>query len=126
MISLEGLEAAIGLYLSDVANITHDDLFRDSMVRTEFAAAANILGLTVESGDLIDRDRFILLSVASLEAEPLTNAFGRHLYSIELRLRKMFVDYGTWKSRGGLTRYNLAFPPSEHEIRSTNGSQYSF
>lgn len=127
MISLEGLEAAIGLYLSDVANITHDDLFRDSMVGTEFAAAANILGLTVESGDLIDRDRFLLLiRVTSLEAEPLTNAFGRHLYSIELRLRKMFVDYEAWKSRGGLTRYNLAFTPSEHEIRSTNGSQHSF
>jgi len=125
VISLEGLEAVIGLYLSDVANITHDDLFRDSMVRTEFAAAANILGLTVESGDLIDRNGF-LVGVGPLEAEPLTNAFRRHLYSIELRLKAMFVDYGTWKSRGGLTRYNLAFPPSEHEIRSTNGSQYSF
>jgi len=125
VISLEGLEATIGLYLSDVANITHDDLFRDSMVRTDFAAAANILGLTVESGDLIDRN-WLLVGVGPFEAEPLTNAFGRHLDSIELRLKEMFVDYGTWKSRGGLTRYNLAFPPSEHEIRSTNGSQYSF
>lgn len=126
MVSLEGFEAAIGLDLSDVANITHDDLFRDSMVGTEFAAAASILGLTIESGNFVDRDRLLLISVRPLEAEPLTNAFGRHLYSIELRLRKMIVEYGAWKSRGGLTRYNLTFPQSEHQIRSTNGSQYSF
>lgn len=122
MISLKGLEAAIGLYLSDVADIPHENLFGDSMVRSKFTALAN-LGLTVESGDLIHRDRFLLISVRPLEAEPLTNALGRHLYNIELRLSKMFVDYGAWKSRGGLTRYNLTFPRSEHQIRSTNGSR---
>lgn len=125
MVSLEGLEAAIGLYLSDVANITHENLFGDSMVGTKFTAAAS-LGLTVESGDLVHRNGLILIRVTSLEAKPLANAFGRHLYSIELRLRKMFVENRAWKSRGGLTRYNLTFPQSEHEIRSTNGSQYFF
>lgn len=94
MISLEGLEAAIGLYLSDVADITHEDLFRDSMVGTEFAAAAS-LGLTVESGDLIDRNGFLLIRVGTLEAEPLANAFGRHCYSIELRLRGVVNDCRT-------------------------------
>jgi hypothetical protein len=63
VVSLEGLEALVGLYLGDVANITHHDLFCDSMVGTKLAAAAGILGLTVKSGDFIDRDRFFLVGV---------------------------------------------------------------
>lgn len=99
MISLEGLEAAIGLYLSDVADITHEDLLWDSMVGTEFAAAAS-LGLTVESGDLIDRNGFLLIRVGTLEAEPLANAFGRHCYSIELRLRGVIMTVEREKAGG--------------------------
>jgi len=63
MVSLEVLEALVGLYFGDVADITGDDLFRDSMVGTKLAAAASILGLTVKSGDFIDCDRFFLVGV---------------------------------------------------------------
>jgi hypothetical protein len=64
VVSLEGLEALVGLYLSDVANVTDQDLFWDSMVGTKLAAAAaDILGLTVKSRDFIDRDRFFLVGV---------------------------------------------------------------
>jgi hypothetical protein len=63
VVSLEGLEALIGLNFGDVANIAHQNLFRDSMVGTEFTAAADILGLTVESRYFIDRNRFFLVGV---------------------------------------------------------------
>jgi hypothetical protein len=63
VVSLEGLEALVGLYLSDVANVTDQDLLWDSMVGTKLAAAADILGLTVKSRDFIDRDRFFLVGV---------------------------------------------------------------
>jgi hypothetical protein len=113
VVSLEVLEALIGLYFGDVANITHEDLFRDSMIRTKLAATADILGLAVKPGDFVDCDRFFLIGVRPLEAEPLTNAFGRHCYDIELWLRKMLIDCGTWeapRSRGGLTCYSLTSP----------------
>lgn len=63
VVSLESLEALVGLNFGDVADITHENLFRDSMFGTEFTAAASILGLTVESGDLVDRDGFFLVGV---------------------------------------------------------------
>lgn len=84
MIFLESPEAVVGLYFGDVADIANDDFLSNAMVGTSFAATAGILGLTVESGDLVDRDRFILVGVRPLEAEPLTNALGRHRYGIEL------------------------------------------
>ena len=63
VVPLEGLEGMVGLNFGDVANIAHQNLFRDSMVGTEFTTAADILGLTVKSRDFIDRNRFFLVGV---------------------------------------------------------------
>jgi hypothetical protein len=62
VILAEGLEGMVGLYLSELADITLEDLFRNSMLRAKLAAAS-ILVLAVSSGDLIDGDRFILVGV---------------------------------------------------------------
>lgn len=62
MILAEGLEGMVGLYLSELADITLNDLFGDSMLRAELAAAS-ILVLAVESAKLVDGDGLILIGV---------------------------------------------------------------
>lgn len=81
MILAEGLEGMVGLYLSDLTDIALNDLFRNSMVRAELAAAS-MLALAVEFLELIDGDGLILVGVCPLEAEPLTHA--RHRYGVGL------------------------------------------
>lgn len=80
MILTEGLEGMVGLYLSDLTDITLNDLFWDPMVGAKLAAAS--LVSAVELVELIDGDGFILVGVCPLEAEPLTNA--RHRYGVGL------------------------------------------
>ena len=81
MVLAEGLEGMIGLHLGELTDITLNDLFGDSMIRAE-RAAASFLVLAVESADLVDGDRIILVGVRPFKAEPLTNA--RHRYGVRL------------------------------------------
>ena len=62
VILAEGPEGMVGLYLSELADITLDDLFRNSMLRAKLAAAS-ILVLAVGPAKLVDGDGFILVGV---------------------------------------------------------------